>query len=58
MKIYVLVMESGDDTHSLKMPTTFGRRIRAYPSKARAKAYAKRFNALVFECELTEENIV
>jgi hypothetical protein len=58
MKIYVLIIRNDDDTDTLKMPTTFGRRIRAYPSKARAKAYAKRFNATVVECEVNEENIV
>lgn len=51
MKVYVLVTtKNGEPTFD--MPTTFGRGVRAYDSKARAQAYAKRFKAVVIELDL------
>lgn len=57
MKIYVLVANE-DGTPTTNMPVQFGRGIRAYNSKARAKVYARRFNCHVIELNLEDGNIV
>ena len=57
MKIYVLVaQEDGEPTFNL--PVQFGRAIRAYTSKARAKVYARKFECYVIEVDLTDGKIV
>lgn len=58
MKIYVLVSQDKDGEPTLDMPVTFGRSIRAYTSKARAKVYARKFKSYVIEVKLTDGKIV
>jgi hypothetical protein len=57
MKIYVLVTTK-DGEPTLDMPVHFGRSIRAYTSKARAKVYAKKFDCYVIEVDLTKGEMV
>lgn len=57
MKIYVLVTtEKGEPT--VNMPVYFGRSIRAYISKSRARVYARKFQCYVIEVDLTDGKIV
>lgn len=57
MKIYILVAnDEGQPTVS--MPVSFGRNIRAYNSKARAKVYARKFKCAVVEVDIESGKIV
>lgn len=57
MNIYVLVSnDEGEPTTN--MPVHFGRGIRAYNSKARARVYARRFGCAVIELKLQDGKIV
>ena len=58
MKIYVLVSNDEDGEATTNMPVNFGRGIRAYNSKARAKVYARRFKSSVIEVDLAEGKVV
>lgn len=55
MKVYILVNKT---TNSLQMPVTFGRGIRVYDSKARAKVYGRKFNCSVVELDVDEGKVV
>jgi len=57
MKIYILVTND-EGSPSLNMPVKFGRSIRAYDSKARAKVYARRFNCSAVEVDITEGKLL
>lgn len=54
MKVYILVAQDEKGNATFDMPVTFGRGLRAYNSKLRAKVYARRFGCKVFELD-TEE---
>lgn len=57
MKIYILVAnDEGNPTTN--MPIYFGRGIRAYSSKARARVYARKFKCVVVEIDLASGRIV
>ena len=58
MKIYVLVTMNKDDELTTNMPVSFGRGIRAYTSKARAKVYARKFECAVVEVKVEDGKIV
>lgn len=58
MKIYVLVATDEDGEPTLNMPVDFGRTIRAYNSKARAKVYARKFKCAVIEVDLQDGQLV
>lgn len=55
MKVYLLVNKN---QNTLNMPVTFGRKIRVYESKARAKVYGRKFNCSVVELDLEGGKIV
>lgn len=57
MKVYILVAND-EGKPTLNMPIYFGRSIRAYNSKARAKVYARRFSCAVVEVDLETGKIV
>lgn len=57
MTIYILVANN-DGEPTLNMPYSFGRNIRAYESKARAKVYARRFKCAVVEIDLEDGQII
>jgi len=57
-KIYVLIDTDEDGETITDMPVTFGRSVRAYTSKARARMYAKRFKCEVVELDLNDGEIV
>lgn len=54
MKVYVLVAKDKEGNPTFNMPINFGRGLRAYDSKARAKVYARRFNCKVVELNIEE----
>lgn len=58
MKVYVLVAENEKGELTFDMPVTFGRGLRAYDSKARAKVYARKFNCNVVELDLDKGIVV
>lgn len=57
MKVYILVAIN-EGSATTNMPVLFGRGIRAYNSKARAKVYARRFKCAVVEVDLGTGKIV
>lgn len=57
MKIYILVAND-KGLPTTNMPVKFGRGIRAYGSKARARVYARRFDCAVIEVNLEDGKIV
>lgn len=58
MKVYVIVAQNDDGEPTFDMPVSFGRNVRAYSSKARAKVYARKFNAVVVELDLEQGEVV
>lgn len=58
MKVYVLVAKDEEGKPTFNMPVLFGRSLRAYDSKARARVYAKKFNCDVVELELESGKVV
>lgn len=52
MKVYVLVKNNEDGELSFDMDISYARRVRAYDTLGRAKAYAKRFNASIVEFDI------
>ncbi len=58
MKVYVLVSKDKDDEPTFNMPVTFGRGLRAYDSKPRAKVYARRFKCMVVELEVERGEVI
>lgn len=52
MKVYVLVSKDKNNELTFNMPVHFGRGLRAYDSKARAKVYARKFNCKVVELDV------
>lgn len=58
MKVYVLVAQDEEGEPTLDMPTHFGRKVRAYTSKAVAKVNAKRFNCAVVELSIGRGEVV
>lgn len=58
MKVYVLVANDKDGKPTFDMSITFGRHIRAYNSKARARVYARKFNCSVVELDTQEGKVV
>lgn len=58
MKIYILVKKNEEGEVTTNMPVTFGRRVRAYNNKARAKVYARNFDSRVIEVDLEKGTAV
>lgn len=58
MKVYILVANDKDGEPTFDMSVTFGRSIRAYNSKARAKVYARRFKCSVVELDVERGEVV
>lgn len=58
MKVYILVAKDDEGELTFNMPYNFGRNIRAYTSKARAKVYARRFNCEVVELDIETGKIL
>lgn len=57
MKIYILVKKNEEGEVTTNMPVTFGRRIRAYDNKSRAKVYARNFDSRVVEVDLEKGTV-
>ena len=55
MKVYILVNKN---QNTLSMPVTFGRSVRVYDSKARAKVYGRKFNCTVVELDVEKGKVV
>ncbi len=58
MKIYVLVADDNEHNLTFNMPVVFGRGLRAYDSKARAKVYARKFKCKVVELDIKSGKII
>lgn len=58
MKVYVLVDNDKDGNPTFDMSVTFGRHIRAYNSKARARTYARKFQCSVVELDIADGKVV
>ena len=58
MKLYVLVAVDEDGEPTYNMPVGFGRAVRAYSSKARAKVYARKFKCAVIEVDLENGEMI
>lgn len=58
MKVYILVAKNKDGDSTFDMPIYFHRAIRAYNSEARAKVYARKFNADVVELDVKKGKVV
>ena len=58
MKIYVLVANDKEGKPTFDMSITFGRNIRAYNSRARARVYARKFQCSVVEFDIEKGKVV
>lgn len=54
MKVYILVAQDKEGKSTFDMPVTFGRNLRVYDSKSRAKVYGRRFGCKVIELNIEE----